>query len=41
MKSKRHTPEQVIKKLAEGDKMLNEGASVAKVARSLGVTETT
>ena len=41
MKSKRHTPEQVIKKLAEGDKMLNEGASVAEVARSLGVTETT
>lgn len=41
MKSKRHTPEQVIRKLAEGDKMLNEGASVAEVARSLGVTETT
>ncbi|NNN16635.1 MAG: transposase [Acidimicrobiaceae bacterium] len=41
MKSKRHTPEQVIRKLAEGDKMLNEGSSVAEVARSLGVTETT
>ena len=24
MKSKRHTPDQVIKKLAEGDKLLNE-----------------
>ncbi len=41
MKSKRHSPEQVIKKLAEGDKLLNEGATVAEVARSFGITETT
>ncbi len=41
MKSKRHTPEQVIRKLAEGDKMLNEGKTVAEVARHLAVTETT
>ena len=34
MKSKRHSPEQVIKKLAEGGKLLNEGATVAEVARS-------
>ncbi len=37
MKSKRHTPEQVIRKLAEGDKMLNEGKTVAEVARHLAV----
>ncbi len=41
MKSKRHTPEQVIRKLAEGDKMLNEGKTVAEVARHLAATETT
>ena len=41
MKSKRHTPEQVIRKVAEGDEMLNKGASVAEVARSFGITETT
>ncbi len=41
MKSKRHTPEQVLEKIAEGDKMLNEGATVSEVARSFGVTETT
>ena len=41
MKSKRHTHEQVIRKVAEGDEMLNKGASVAEVARSFGITETT
>ena len=41
MKSKHHTPEQVIKKLAEGDKLLNEGATPAEVGRSLGIAETT
>ncbi|SHF07835.1 Transposase [Ferrithrix thermotolerans DSM 19514] len=41
MKSKRHTPEQVIRKLAEGDRMLNEGATVAEIARNFAVTETT
>lgn len=41
MKAKRHTPEQVIAKLAEGDQMLNEGKTVAEVARSFGITETT
>ena len=41
MKSKRHSPEQVIRKLTEGDRLLNEGATVAEVARSFGITETT
>ena len=41
MKPKRHSPEQVIRKLSEGDKLLNEGATVAEVARQFGITETT
>ena len=38
MKGKKNTPEQVITKLAEGDKMLNEGKTVAEVVRSSQVT---
>jgi len=38
---KRHTPEQIARRLAEGDEMLNEGAAVAEVARAFGITETT
>jgi len=38
---KRHTPEQILRKLAEGDEMLNKGATVAEVARAFGITETT
>ncbi len=30
---KKNTPEQVITKLAEGDQMLNEGDTLAEVAR--------
>ena len=44
MKSRRHTPEQVeqvIRKVVEDDEMLNKGATVAEVARSFGITETT
>jgi putative transposase len=41
MKGKRHTPEQVLARLAEGDTMLNEGATIAEVARHFGITETT
>lgn len=38
---KRHTPEQILRRLAEGDEMLNKGATVAEVARAFGITETT
>ena len=31
----------MIRKLAEGDEMLNKGATVAEVARSFAITETT
>ena len=35
MKQRRHTPEQVIRKLAEGEKLLNQGHDVADYARLL------
>jgi transposase-like protein len=41
MKRRRHTPEQIIRKLAEGDKLLAEGRSIEEVARHLEVTEST
>lgn len=41
MKRRRHTPEQVIRKLAEGEKLLGEGKPLDEVARHLEVTEST
>ena len=41
MKRKRHSPEQVLRKLAEGDQMLNEGKTVIEVARHFGITDAT
>jgi len=41
MKRTRHTPEQVIRKLREADRMLAEGKGVAEVAKQLGVSENT
>jgi putative transposase len=41
MARRRHTPEQIVRKLKEADRMLNEGADVAAVARHLQITETT
>ncbi len=41
MKRTRHTPEQVIRKLREADRMLAEQKSVAEVAKQLGVSENT
>src|SRR5664280_1696511 len=41
MKKRRHTPEQIIRKLVEGDRMLNEGASVDEVAKHLEISEQT
>ena len=38
---RRHTPEQIIRKLREADRMLGEGAHIADVARHLEVTEAT
>lgn len=41
MKVKRHTPEQVIRKLRQAEVLLAEGKSVAEVARALEVSEPT
>ena len=41
MKRRRHTPEQVIRKLAEGEKLLGEGKTIEEVARHLEVSEQT
>lgn len=38
---KKHTPEQVVRKLATADRMLNEGRGVADVCRELQVSEQT
>ena len=39
MKRRRHTPEQVIRKLREADKMLGEGKTIADVAKALEISE--
>ena len=38
---KRHSPEQVVRKLEQADRLLAAGGDIAAVARELGVTETT
>ena len=41
MKRTRHTPEQVIRKLRDADRMLAEQKSIAEIAKELGVSENT
>ena len=41
MKQRHHTPEQVIRKLAEGEKLLNQGDDIAEVCRQLEITQST
>jgi putative transposase len=41
MARRRHTPEQIIRKLREADRLLGEGAEIADVARHLEVSEQT
>lgn len=41
MKRRRHTPEQIVRKVREGERLLNEGKDVAEVLRQLEVTEST
>jgi len=41
VKRRRHTPEQIIRKLREAERMLGEGKEVAEVAKELGVSEQT
>ena len=39
MARRRHTPEQIIRKLREADRLLGEGVDVAEVARHLEVSD--
>jgi len=41
VKRRRHTVEQVIRKLREADRMLGEGRTVPEVARALEISENT
>jgi putative transposase len=41
MKRRRHTPEQVVRKLREADRMLAEGKTIPEVAKALEVSENT
>ena len=41
MKRRRHTPEQVVRKLREAERMLAEGMSIPDVAKQLEVSENT
>jgi hypothetical protein len=41
MKRHRHTPEQAVRKVREGERMLNEGQDLADILRHLGIAEST
>jgi transposase-like protein len=41
MKRHRHTPEQAVRKLREGDRMLSEGQDLTEVLRHLEIAEST
>jgi transposase-like protein len=41
MKGKKHTPEQIIKKLREADAMLSSGKTIGQVCQTLEVSEQT
>jgi len=40
-KRHRHSPQQIVQKLAEADRLLNAGQSVGQVLQMLGVSEAT
>ncbi len=39
MKRRRHTPEQVIRKLREAERLLGEGKTIPEAAKELGISE--
>ena len=41
MKRKRHSPEQIIRKLREAERMVSEGKTLAEVCQQLEVVEAT
>ena len=41
MKRGRHTPEQVIRKLREAERLIGEGKTIPEAAKELGISEQT
>ena len=41
MKRQRHTPEQIIRKLREAERLLGEGKTIPEAAKKLGISENT
>jgi putative transposase len=41
MKRRRHTPEQVIRKLREAERLIGEGRTIPEAAKELGISENT
>jgi putative transposase len=41
MKRHRHSPEQALRKVREGERLLNEGADLTEVLRTLEISEAT
>ena len=41
MKRRRHTPEQVIRKLREAERLIGEGRTIPEAAKELGISEQT
>ncbi len=41
MKRHRHTPEQVVRKVREGQRLLNDGKDITEVLRTLEISEAT
>jgi len=41
MKRRHHSPEQIIRKLREAERMLGEGKQIPEVAKELGISEAT
>jgi putative transposase len=39
--ARKHTPEQIVRKLREGERLLAEGKAVTEVAKALGISEQT
>ena len=41
MKRHRHTPEQAVRKVREGERLLNDGKDLAEILRTLEISEAT
>jgi transposase-like protein len=41
MKRRRHTPEQIIRKLREAERLIGEGKTIPEAAKVLGISEQT